>query len=57
LIDGVFKEVHARSFLAFGFFERFGVPPDSAGVVFRACDYGVSFVVELAREDFVLVAL
>ena len=33
------------------------VLPDAAGVVFRASDNRVAFVVESAREDFVLVTL
>jgi len=33
------------------------VSPDPAGVVLRARDYGIAFVVERAREDLVLVSV
>ena len=37
--------------------QSYFIPPDAAGVVLRACDYCVSFVVKRTREYFVFVTI
>lgn len=51
-----FKSLNRSSFLSLRLFEWFGISPNAAGIVFRPSDNGITLVVKLAWEDFVLVA-